>query len=185
MADVYIYPPDCEDFATIGECGRLTPLSCKFEEIAGGMSEITMEHPLDAMRRYTLLRPEAILKTEVPVRTTPEISNGSYVTSVASYTVKNTTTKAQRTLYKKATKNKKIKVLPWGATVIVVQWPASGNRCKCKWGKKTGWMEKASLDKQTDITIPDTPEGMETIVPSWGARNSASGYTTSQRRTRR
>ena len=53
MANVYLYDQDCTDFTTLGLCGRLDEAVCDYEAIANGMMEITLEHPLDAMGRYT------------------------------------------------------------------------------------------------------------------------------------
>ena len=103
ISNIYVYASDCEDFTNFGLVGALTPASCVFEEEANGLSEITMEHPIDALGKYTQLACNNILMVEVPVRTTPEIYNNQIVTSVEQWIVRpaNTITKAQRTLYKK------------------------------------------------------------------------------------
>jgi hypothetical protein len=102
MSRVYVFSPDNEDFSTVGECGSLTPTDGTFELIANGMSEIVMKHPLDKLGKYAFLQRDAVLKVEVPVRTTPEIESGQFVTQVESWTVMQTATKNQRYVYNKA-----------------------------------------------------------------------------------
>lgn len=170
MSEVYVFAQDNEDWSTIGECGALEPTSCLFEEIANGDSELTLEHPLDALGKYRYLQTGAVLKVEVPVRATPEIEDGRFVTSVERWTVKWTATKAESYIYSKASGGKKKKRLWGGAEVIVVAKPASGARWKVKYAKTTGWMASAALESRTEITIPDTPDGMESALPSWELR---------------
>ena len=52
MGEVYVYDKWAEDFSTTGLCGALTPRSCQHEEIAGGMSAVTLEHPFDDLGRW-------------------------------------------------------------------------------------------------------------------------------------
>lgn len=169
MADVYVYSADCEDFTNFGLVGALTPTSCVFEEEANGLSEITMEHPIDDWGRYTQLVTNNILMVEVPVRTTPEIdANGGIVTQVEQAVVKDasTITKAQRTLYKKASGSRKIKVVPGGTEVTVVKRPDEGRyKVKCKYG--TGWMSSAGLEITAVVTIADNSQSIESVQPAW------------------
>lgn len=170
MGDVYVYPPDCEDFSTIGECGRLTPISCEYEEIGNGNAEITLTHPIDAWNRYTCLRKLAFIKADIPVRTTPEIRNGQFVTTVEKWKVKATATKPQRYIYSRQEKGSRRKLLSAGAEVIVTEDPEDGERYKVKYNRTTGWMERDALESNVSVTIPNTPAGIEEVVPSWETR---------------
>lgn len=170
MAEVYIYRPDCQDFSTIGECGRMDASLCDCEMVANGLIEITLEHPIDRLGRYRLLQENWILKTEIPVLTTPEIEGGAYVTSVERWTVSPGATKAQRTVWSKASGGRKKKVLKANSAVTVTSAPATGSRYKVKTGKVTGWMESAALVNKVTETIPATATGIEQAVPSWELR---------------
>ena len=168
MADIYVYRSDCDDFTNFGLVGALTPTSCVFEEEANGMSEITMEHPIDDWGRYTQLVCNNLLVAEVPVRTTPGIKNSRVVTAVERWTVRPAavTTNALRTLYKKSTGGGKIKVLPEYTDVTVVDKPEEGRyKVKCEYG--TGWMEPDGLDFVFAQTIADSSQSIETVQPAW------------------
>ena len=102
MGEVYVYDKWTEDFSTTGLCGALTPFSCRHEEIAGGMSAVTLEHPFDDLGRWQHIQRGNVLKCLCRVRTTPEILNGQVVTAVEVWTVLDTATKAQRGVYTKA-----------------------------------------------------------------------------------
>ena len=171
MSDIYLYDKDCSDFSTIGICGRLIPSKCHYEEVANGMAEVTLEHPLDQMGRYTLLVPGRILKAPVPVRTTPEIENGHYVTVVTKYTIKSTATKTQRKLFRKPDDDGVLRTLDFGAEVIAVGSDADSGRLKIKSGRYTGWMDPDGLDEDETVTIPDDAGGIETIAPAWETRD--------------
>ena len=103
MADAYIYDQDCDDFTTIGLCGRLHESVCTFEEEANGMSELTLEHPIDPERRFDLLRPGRIIKAMVPVRNIPELDGDTqeYVKSVQKWYVRKDASKLERTVFNK------------------------------------------------------------------------------------
>lgn len=168
MSDIYVYAADCEDFTNFGLVGALEPTSCTFEEEANGLSEITLEHPLDDFGKYTQLICNNILAVDVPVRTTPEINAGNIVTSVEKWVVRaaNTITKAQRTLYKKSSGSRKIKVVPSGTEVTVVRKPAEGRyKVKCKYG--SGWMNPDGLLYSTAQTIADNSQSIESVQPAW------------------
>lgn len=174
MSDIYVYPQNCDDFTTFGLVGALTPISCVFEEEANGMSEITLEHPIDAFGRFAALEPNNLLVVDVPVRTTPEIDGNKIVTSVEQYTVMPSaqSSKTQRTLYKKYSKKsggkKKIKVLPGGTSVIVVKKTASDAewvKVKTRYG--TGWIRAAVLENKITYTIADNSQSIESVQPAW------------------
>lgn len=168
MADIYVYDKACEDFTNFGLVGALTPTECTFEEEANGLSEITLEHPLDDFGRFTALQRDNLLIAEVPVRTTPEIQNGAIVTSVEKWTVKPeaTITKAQRTIYRKQTGSSKLKVVPGGTEVTVVQKPAEG-RYKVKSRYGDGWMEPDGLNYVQTETIENKSQSIESVQPAW------------------
>lgn len=170
MSRVYVFSPDNEDFSTVGECGSLTPTDGTFELIGNGMSEIVMKHPLDKLGKYAFLQRDAVLKVEVPVRTTPEIKSGQFVTQVESWTVMQTATKNQRYVYSKAVDGKRLKTLALGAEVIVTQKPDGGDRWKIKSGKISGWMPHSGLEQSIDIVLPNTATGMEDAAPTVESR---------------
>ena len=169
MSKIYVYSATCNDFTNFGLVGALTPTSCVFEEVANGMSEITLEHPIDALGRYTQLATNNLLMVEVPVRTTPEIEEGNIVTSVEKWTVSTTASKANRTIYKKrqAEKDVKIKVIPGGTKVTMVKHYASG-RSKIKSRYGTGWIEGAGLVySETPNEIDNNSQSIESVEPAW------------------
>ena len=171
MAEIYIYRPDCQDFSTIGECGRLTPSRYEWDAAANSLPEIVMEHPLDQMGRYTLLQEDWIIKAPAPVRLMPEIENGSYVTSVQTWTVASTATKAQRYVYSKHSGGRKKKLLKAGWGVVVTWVPENAQRWKIKCGRVTGWISPDALTDGTAVTIPATAMGIEDVAPSWESRD--------------
>ncbi len=168
MADIYVYDKACEDFTNFGLVGALTPTECTFEEEANGLSEITLEHPLDDFGRFAALQRDNLLIAEVPVRTTPEIQDGAIVTSVEKWTVKPeaTITKAQRTIYRNQTGSRKLKVVPGGTEVTVVQKPAEG-RYKVKSRYGDGWMEPDGLNYVQTEAIENKSQSIESVQPAW------------------
>lgn len=189
MGNVYIYEGDADDFSTIGICGALTPKSCVFHEIANGMSSVELEHPMDGLRKFTCLLENRILKCDVPVRTTPEIANGEFVTVIEQYTVKNTATKANRYIYNKANpsakKQKKLKLVPVGAVVSIIAKYDEETHADYRWKCKYTWTEKkkkktvnktvtgyiahddSTLAYSETVEIPPTSTGIEAVAPSW------------------
>ena len=103
MSDVNIYDEDTTDFSSIGMCGRLCETVCDFEEEANGLSELTLEHPIDEEGRFLLLRPGRILKAVVPVRNVPELDDETQeiVTTVERWYIRADATRLQRTVYNK------------------------------------------------------------------------------------
>lgn len=170
MGNIYVYSWDNDDYSTIGECGALDATSCTFEEVGGGMSEIELVHPIDAMGKFAFLQPGAILKANVAVRTTPEIENGQFATRVESWKIKQTATKQQRYVYTKMEGGRKSKTLKLGAAVIVTRKPADSQRWKIKSGKTSGWIDSAALENKVEISIPGNLNGIEDAAPSWESR---------------
>lgn len=170
MAHVYVYSADNENYSTIGECGALDAVSCTFEEVANGMSEISLMHPIDALGKYKFLEPGAVLKASVPVRTTPEIENGQYVTRVETWKAKGTSTKQERYVYNKRENGKVIKLIKTGTKVTVTQKPADSARWKIKSGKTSGWIASSALEMGVEVILPAESTGIEAAAPAWESR---------------
>lgn len=170
MSDIYVFSSNdnTNDYSTMGLVGALTPTECTFKETANGESIVELTHPLDSFGRYTALQRGNILAVPVPVRTTPEIHNGEYVTDVWTYKLKplsQLTSAAQRTLYMwRFSDSPKVALLQEGDEVTVT-WkanendPASGDqednhpwKVRSKYGE--GWVVPDSFElvKQHDIS---------------------------------
>ena len=173
MGEVYIYPPDAEDFDTMGLCGALSPTSCVHTEARNDLSELQLEHPIDENGRWAFLQNDYILKCDVPVRTVPPITpEGMLVTAHEVWTIKTGTTKTQRNLYYKATGNKvRKKNLPVGLSIPIIF--KGENRYKGvftgrkkyrrhgKWVWKTytyyGWIAKSAIQYTLTEDWPNDP----------------------------
>jgi phage-related protein len=170
VSDIYVFSSNdnTNDYSTMGLVGALTPTECTFKETANGESIVELTHPLDSFGRYTALQRGNILAVPVPVRTTPEIQNGEYVTDVWTYKLKplsQLTSAAQRTLYMwRFSDSPKVALLQEGDEVTVT-WkanendPASGDqednhpwKVRSKYGE--GWVVPDSFElvKQHDIS---------------------------------
>ena len=168
MSEVYVFDTDAEDLTTFGLVGALEPISCTFTEVANGLSELSLVHPLDEWEKYKALETGRLLVCDVPVRMTPEIEGGSIVTSVEKAVVKNGATKAQRTLYTKRSGGKKKKVVPRGTSVTLVQRNDDWNRWKIKAGKYgTNWIAADALEVGETIEIGDNSQSIESVEPAW------------------
>jgi len=168
MADVFVYTPNCEDFDNIGEAGSLTPTSCVHSELANGMSEIELVHPIDEMGKWSYLQQDYIISAEVPVRTLPEIVDGVLVTSLERWNIYNGASKNERRLFSKSTGGKVLTRLKPGQSVIVTR--KGSSRYKCKTGKRTGWIAISALENKVDVTVPATAAGIEQAMPAWTFR---------------
>lgn len=160
MSDIYVFSSDSlnDDWSTMGLVGALTPTEAIFKEVANGESALAIRHPLDSLGKYKALQRGNILICPVPTRMVPEVTGKKEITTVWSYKVKSSgllTSSAQRTLYKKKTGKKKIKVLKSGLVVTVTAKPENEDRwkVKCKYG--TGWMDPDGLElmKETEDTF--------------------------------
>lgn len=168
MADAFVYAPGCTDFDNIGLCGSLTPTSITHTEIKNGMSEIEIIHPIDEMGKWSYLKNEYIVVAEVPVRQTPEIADGTIVTTIERWNVRPAATKTERKLYSKSSGGKTLTTLKSNAAVAVV---AKGDtRYKIKTSKYTGWIVISALENKITETIPDDPNAIQTAVPPWSVR---------------
>jgi phage minor structural protein len=196
MGEVYIYAADADDFDSMGLCGALAPTSCIHVEEENGDSQITMEHPIDDMGKWSFILTDRILKCEIPVRIIPEIgADGALSTTIERTTVLASASKANRYVYSKAYGGKKKKLIPafqeTSATsglvateVIVTAKPTGADRYrvnvtlytyskrKNKYTAKTytGFMASAALDTGTEETIADDPAAIETVSSAWSVR---------------
>ncbi len=170
---VFVYAPEAADFDTLGLCGPLTPTKCDFNEKRNGLSQLTLEHPIDDEARWSQLVPGCVLKADVPVRTTPEIDGTTLVTTVETWLVKTTATSGQRKLYSKASGGRVLKTLPVWAdkartqrfAVTVVKKGANRFKAKTKYG--TGWINISAIEYSVTQTIPGDPAAIERIEPAW------------------
>lgn len=169
MREVYVYDELCTDFDNLGLVGALTPTSCEHEEIAGGMSEVVLVHPIDETGKYKALEKGHIIKATVPVRTTPEIDGTTIVTTVEKWHVDPMSTKAQRKVWSKREEGKKLGSLKANQEVIVVKRNDSWDRYKIKAKKLNGWFDKTALVYEAEETLdPNDPTAIEDIYPLWG-----------------
>lgn len=175
MSDIYVFSSSEEDndYSTMGLVGALTPEEATFKETLNGDSIVELKHPLDEFGAYRNLVEGNILVVPVPVRTTPEIQNGSCVTTVWTYKVKplsQLTHKNQRTIWKKSSGGKALRVLGEGEIVTVV-WKYDPDdesnkikRWKVKSDYGTGWI---------NVNTPeDGPDGFELVTEHKIADNS-------------
>ena len=175
MSDIYVFSSneDNNDYSTMGLVGALEPTECKFEEEANGDSLVTMTHPIDEFGKYAALVRDNILVIPVPVRTTPEIQNGSCVTTVWTYKVKplnQLTSKNQRTLYKSSSGSGKRKVMNAGDVVTVVYQPkdtANISRWKVKSRYGTGWIDPNGFELVTEHKIEDNANAIQEVQSPW------------------
>lgn len=187
MGNIYIYEANADDFSNIGLVGALSPTECRHEEVANGLSEVTLVHPIDEWGRYAALIPDRILRVPVPVRTCPEIENGTVVKTFEVWTIKSTATKGQRYVYSKRSGGKKKKLLKAGTRVLVTKKDDNYGRYAIRYGGKfvvrddssvvsmkngtSGWISKAALQFETSVSAPETPEGIEAVEPAWPVRD--------------
>ena len=175
MSDIYVFSSneDNNDYSTMGLVGALEPTECKFEETANGDSLVTMTHPIDEFGKYAALVRDNILVIPVPVRTTPEIQNGSCVTTVWTYKVKplnQLTSKNQRTLYKSSSGSGKRKVMNAGDVVTVVYQPKDTtniSRWKVKSKYGTGWIDPNGFELVTEHKIEDNANAIQEVQSPW------------------
>lgn len=185
MSDIYVFSSSEEDndYSTMGLVGALTPEEATFKETLNGDSIVELKHPLDEFGAYRNLVEGNILVVPVPVRTTPEIQNGSCVTTVWTYKVKplaQLTHYYQRTIWKKASGGKALRVLGEGETVTVV-WKYDPDdesnkikRWKVKSDYGTGWINVNTpedgpdgFELVTEHKISDNSQAIEEIQSPW------------------
>ena len=186
MGSVYVYDAEGLDTSTTGLCGELAPVRCEHEELAGGLSTITMQHPFDEWGKWQHLEVGNLLKCDVRCRTAPAIDeNDLLIGSVERWTVRTTLTAAQRKVFKGKKGAKKIGSLIMGREVFVLQevtTTTSGGsvtrwqikfevqrkrKKKIIYTWKTGWIENKDNILDTKLEDVTTPGGdMEAVCPS-------------------
>ena len=72
MHEVYVYDSG-QNYDGLGLVGALSAISCIHDEVGGGDSEVTLEHPFDELGKWTALTEGRHLKCWVPVRETPKL----------------------------------------------------------------------------------------------------------------
>lgn len=72
MHEVYVYDSG-QNYDGLGLVGALSAISCIHDEVGGGDSEVTLEHPFDELGKWTALTEGRYLKCWVPVRETPKL----------------------------------------------------------------------------------------------------------------
>lgn len=176
MSEIYVFGPNDEtnDYSSFGLVGALLATEATFTEAGNGDSSVSLTCPLDEFGRYAALVKGNILLCPVPVRTTPEIQNGSCVTTVWTYKVKplnQLTNKKQRTLYKKQKGSSRLKILNAGDIVTVVLKPtdSSGSevrwKVKCKYG--TGWIIPDGFELVTENVIGNNANAIQEVESPW------------------
>lgn len=171
MSDIYVFGPNDEenDYASFGLVGALDATEVTFKETGNGESTVSLSHPLDEGGKYLKLVRGNILKVPVPVRTTPEIQNGSLVEHVYKATVKSQgTSKQLRTLYKKKTGTAAVRVLKANEAVTVVDIPLDEEaKWKVKTSNGTGYVFKDCLnDEKTEVDISSIHD-IEMVQSPW------------------
>jgi phage minor structural protein len=182
LGSVYVYDAEGLDTSTTGLCGELVPVSCEHEELAGGLSTITMQHPFDEWGKWQHLEVGNLLKCDVRCRTAPAIDeNDLLITSVERWTVRTTLTSTQRRVFKSKKGSKKNGSLIMGREVFVLQQVTTGSltrwqirfevkrkrRKKIIYTWKTGWIENKDNILDTKLEDVTTPGGdMEAVCPS-------------------
>ena len=174
MSRIYAFGPndDENDYSTMGLVGTLLASECLYSPVGNGESIVSIKHPIDEFGKYkALLQLGNILVVPVPVRTTPEIQNGSCVTTVWTYKVKplnQLTSKSQRTLYKKKTGSSAMKVMNAGDSMTIVwQTDEPGVRWRAKTKYGTGWVDSNGIVLVTQHIIADNSQAIEEIQSPW------------------
>ena len=157
MQGIPIYRPDETDFSTNG-LGLLTPTECTVEEIAGGMYELTLKHPIGDTLRWAQIQNGCIVKARVPVRETPfyeETVGGSTTVVREIYRVRvNTRLRLRRS---PNTSSKILGRYKNGTEVIKLENAGTSNghtwyRVALRNGGATGYMAATYLQYSTSIT---------------------------------
>lgn len=154
---ITIYSPNEDDFSNYG-LGILYPFSCVIREIAGGLYELEMEHPIDNDLRWTLIGPECIIKAPAPLRESPlyeaeawqQSGNVTVPVTRGLYKVKDG---KNPKLYKKANKNsKKLANLEPGDEMTRISTSGKFSRVILRKGGKTGYVRTAYIEFIRNVT---------------------------------
>lgn len=154
---ITIYAPNETDFGDYG-LGILYPYTCTVREIAGGMYELTMEHPIDKDLRWTLIGPGCIIKAPAPLRESPlyeaeaYAQNASVVVPVTRTLYKVKSGKTVKLYKKKNARSKCLKKLAAGEEVTRLAASGGWLQVVVKKGGKTGWVKSSQLDNMGNVT---------------------------------
>ena len=179
MSDIYVFGPNDadNDYSSFGLVGAILPTEATFDEAGNGDSSVSITCPIDEFGRYASLVKGNILLCPVPVRTTPEIQNGSCVTTVWTYKVKpldQLTSKKQRTLYKKQKGNSRLKIMNAGDIVTVVLKPTSSSGSEERWKVKskygTGWIIPDGFELITEKKIDNNANAIQEVQSPWSVQ---------------
>ena len=179
MSDIYVFGPndDDNDYSSFGLVGAILPTEATFTEAGNGDSSVSITCPIDEFGRYASLVKGNILLCPVPVRTTPEIQNGSCVTTVWTYKVKpldQLTSKKQRTLYKKQKGSSRLKIMNAGDIVTVVLKPTSSSGSEERWKVKskygTGWIIPDGFELITEKKIDNNANAIQEVQSPWSVQ---------------
>lgn len=179
MSDIYVFGPNDadNDYSSFGLVGALLPTEATFSEAGNGDSSVSITCPIDEFGRYASLVKGNILLCPVPVRTTPEIQNGSCVTTVWTYKVKpldQLTSKKQRTLYKKQKGSSRLKIMNAGDIVTVVLKPTSSSGSEERWKVKskygTGWIIPDGFELITEKKIDNNANAIQEVQSPWSVQ---------------
>lgn len=179
MSDIYVFGPndDDNDYSSFGLVGAILPTEATFDEAGNGDSSVSITCPIDEFGRYASLVKGNILLCPVPVRTTPEIQNGSCVTTVWTYKVKpldQLTSKKQRTLYKKQKGGSRLKIMNAGDIVTVVLKPTSSSGSEERWKVKskygTGWIIPDGFELITEKKIDNNANAIQEVQSPWSVQ---------------
>lgn len=179
MSDIYVFGPNDadNDYSSFGLVGALISTEATFTEAGNGDSSVSITCPIDEFGRYASLVKGNILLCPVPVRTTPEIQNGSCVTTVWTYKVKpldQLTSKKQRTLYKKQKGSSRLKIMNAGDIVTVVLKPTSSSSSEERWKVKskygTGWIIPDGFELITEKKIDNNANAIQEVQSPWSVQ---------------
>lgn len=179
MSDIYVFGPNDadNDYSSFGLVGAILPTEATFDEAGNGDSSVSITCPIDEFGRYASLVKGNILLCPVPVRTTPEIQNGSCVTTVWTYKVKpldQLTSKKQRTLYKKQKGSSRLKIMNAGDIVTVVLKPTSLSGSEERWKVKskygTGWIIPDGFELITEKKIDSNANAIQEVQSPWSVQ---------------
>lgn len=161
---INIYEGDAGEFDSEG-LGTLEPIEWTYTNKGREGAILHMVHPYDAGGKWEMIQSGRIIRADVPVRTVPEIESGAMIATAEQWSVSNTATKAQRTMYSKRNGGKRKSVVAKGKTVTVVK--VAEGRYKIKTSKNgTGWIDPDALDSKIADVPYDSVEAVEAATPS-------------------
>lgn len=164
MSDIYVFADTNERLDTAGLCGALMPVECSVE-LGAVAPTLEMVHPRDKYGKWQYLSEGNVLSVPIPVRSAPEIQNGTTVMVYEVYTISSGATPKQRTLYAKRDKDTVMCRMDVGMRVNVLD--KKGDRWKIRTDKTgTGYIDPAAVEysETVDMTADDG------VLPSWSIR---------------